>query len=1243
VSPGPKFARADAPRPLGASRGHATRSGSRAFRFTLGLLTILAGAGDAWPAGSVFVADSLSHEVREYDSEVGVPIRTFASIDTPVDVAYGPDGNLYVASQPPAQSDRAEIIRIDPKTGDRSVFATHGIEGIDSLAFGPNGHLFAGSTKLDSDVRVAEYDLATSSVRTAVAGPVGAGGLGGVAVLANGDILVSEVDGIRRYSGSTGELLGVLTSLIAVRLAVAPNGNVLAVYSNGLRELDPTTGATVRDVLGGAIESFTQDADGNFFVHISDANSVLFVQRSNPQVTRSLPVPSFLGGMGFISHPVFVVNTSLDTVDSLPADGRCQDANGSCSLRAALVEANALAGRESIILPADTLSLSRPPPSDNEDIDEDTEGDLDVRTDVDIVGMSKDESIVDAGGVSRILQVAEGTTCFIKNVTLRNGHIEDYSGAGVKNTGGRVDIEDAAIIENVSDFSPGGGIFNQGTMNVRRSDISDNEATETSSGGIWNIGVMLLADCNVERNTAELRASISNSGQLTILRSRIFRNGAFVGSVFENQGELVISKTVILENFGNLGGQGGGLFNAGNATIDDSAIVGNITEMDGGGIFNLGTLRASNVTISGNKVRNSAAPGGGIANEGTLELSSCTIAGNSTEEGPGGGLAQNGTLASVRNTIIADNHAGGDGDDCTGTINSQGYNLISVTDDCSIQGDTTGNETDRASGLGPLIEEAGTFVHSLLPGSPAVGTGSPADPGSGGGACPAQDQRGVARPQPSGGRCDIGAYESTCGNGEVETEFHENCDDGNRAAGDCCSGTCQEDPSGTPCAGDTGPCADDVCQGDSCVTIENTQPCDDGNACTTGDSCGGGVCQSGGVTNCNDSIPCTTDSCTPSIGCVHTGVDALCADSNSCTANVCDPHIGCVEVPLSGQACPDGDACTVNETCAAGVCTSSALNCSDDDLCTTDTCDRVTGCNHNLTVSCAAPDACHEAGSCQPATGTCVYPPTDPDRCGSVGQCQLTATCNPATGSCTITPRSDGTPCDDGNACTAGDACVDGACRAGASVACIALDQCHRVGACDPETGTCTNPPQSDEATCDADGNACTRNDRCLGGVCIAGAEATCDARDSCHTPGACDPTSGLCSEPLRDCRDHDACTAELCDPSVGCLAVPLEGLGAVRCLFEVPGIRLPECGNDTLPRKVVKIFERAGSTMAGVDETATGPSARRSVRAANRLLRKLTKSIDRSVRKRKISSQCGDALGNRLRSATNQAALWLH
>src|SRR6185369_11169408 len=102
---------------------------------------------DAFASGSVFVADSANDEVREYDSEQGRQRRSFEPIDTPVDVAYGPDGFLYVASQAGEEDDNAAILRIDPQgdTASGSVFTTFGIEGIAALAFGPDGKLYAGS------------------------------------------------------------------------------------------------------------------------------------------------------------------------------------------------------------------------------------------------------------------------------------------------------------------------------------------------------------------------------------------------------------------------------------------------------------------------------------------------------------------------------------------------------------------------------------------------------------------------------------------------------------------------------------------------------------------------------------------------------------------------------------------------------------------------------------------------------------------------------------------------------------------------------------------------------------------------------------------------------------------------------------------------------------------------------------------------------------------------------------------
>ncbi len=51
---------------------------------------------------------------------------------------------------------------------------------------------------------------------------------------------------------------------------------------------------------------------------------------------------------------VFEVDTELDSIDADPGDGDCADAESRCSLRAAIMEANALPGRQRIELPAGT-------------------------------------------------------------------------------------------------------------------------------------------------------------------------------------------------------------------------------------------------------------------------------------------------------------------------------------------------------------------------------------------------------------------------------------------------------------------------------------------------------------------------------------------------------------------------------------------------------------------------------------------------------------------------------------------------------------------------------------------------------------------------------------------------------------------------------------------------------------------------------------------------------------------------
>lgn len=54
----------------------------------------------------------------------------------------------------------------------------------------------------------------------------------------------------------------------------------------------------------------------------------------------------------------FIVNDTTDAVDAAPGDGVCLTAAGQCTLRAAIRQANALAGPDTIVVPAGTVVLT---------------------------------------------------------------------------------------------------------------------------------------------------------------------------------------------------------------------------------------------------------------------------------------------------------------------------------------------------------------------------------------------------------------------------------------------------------------------------------------------------------------------------------------------------------------------------------------------------------------------------------------------------------------------------------------------------------------------------------------------------------------------------------------------------------------------------------------------------------------------------------------------------------------------
>ncbi len=429
-----------------------------------------------------------------------------------------------------------------------------------------------------------------------------------------------------------------------------------------------------------------------------------------------------------------------------------------------------------------------------------------------------------------------------------------------------------------------------------------------------------------------------------------------------------------------------------------------------------------------------------------------------------------------------------------------------------------------------------------------------------------------------------------CGGGACKSGSPKNCDDGNPCTDDSCnptSGNCTYAPntancddanactSGDACGGgvckpgsakgcsDGKVCTDDTCDpvNGSCKNYANTAICDDGSACTLGDVCSGGQCLPGTAASCDDSNPCTSDSCDATSGkCSHSnntapcsdgsacsigdvcgggaclpGTAKTCNDGNACTSDACDTSTGACVYTANSATCDDGNACTSGDKCAAGSCVSgTAKACSDGDTCTADSCDAssslcifapIVGCGGNCTDA----SACNDGNPC--TDDTCVNK-----------KCSF--------------PANTG-PCSDNNACTSGDICAAGTCAAGSALNCDDGNPCTN-DSCDSANGTCGHVNATGNCT---DNNACTKVDLCQNGKCVAGIVQVCDDNNAC-TDDACNPTTGLCvytnnvaacsdgnacttgdacaagtctGGAAPNCDDGNPCTIDTCDPTSGC------------------------------------------------------------------------------------------------------------
>ena len=382
-----------------------------------------------------------------------------------------------------------------------------------------------------------------------------------------------------------------------------------------------------------------------------------------------------------------------------------------------------------------------------------------------------------------------------------------------------------------------------------------------------------------------------------------------------------------------------------------------------------------------------------------------------------------------------------------------------------------------------------------------------------------------------GDACTTG---DVCADGACAGPGKLNCDDGNLCTDDSCdpvagcghtfnTAPCND---GNPCTTDDeclqaaclgGPdldcndnniCTDDGCDPDAgCTHQVNTLACDDGDACTTGDLCALGACAGTAELNCNDGNLCTDDACEPAIGCVYddnalpcndsdvcttgdtcqagdcTGTGLLdCDDSNVCTDDSCDPLVGCLHPP-NQEPCDDGSACTLEDQCAAGVCTGGpAPECDDGNACTVDGCDPLSGCTN--------PPAPAETriGLCRACDGDGGEQlPADDADCGTIDCDELNFYFTDGEASATGT-----------NWCKLRDYADL------TDERCLSLEQCKEPGG-----DGCTTFADSTVATCGvcrfasgacqecqtyADDTGCGQGHWCQGGACVAQAMVSCKA-----------------------------------------------------------------------------------------------------------------------------------------------------
>ena len=400
------------------------------------------------------------------------------------------------------------------------------------------------------------------------------------------------------------------------------------------------------------------------------------------------------------------------------------DAGPDCSLREAITAANsdtdfggciADPGTDTIQLTEGTYILTRP--GSKEDLN--ATGDLDIFSNVTILGTGSDKTIIDGSDLDRIFDInqpAGPVTVRFESMKITNGtapggsaNSDGESGGGIRSQG-NLELDQVIIYSNYAgnggnetgNGGHGGGIFCAGDLTIYDSVIQNNYAGNggslvglgTAGNGGDGGGIMAMNNLIIE-NSQILSNRAGNSGDGIFGQQSYTGNGGSGGGIIiTNSGSATISNTEIRSNFGGnvgvgpgssvSGGKGGGIYNAGDIDISFSTLSYNrpgrgtnslLYAGSGGGLHNASGATAY-INSSGIHDNSEASAGlyprgGGIYNSGILSLINTTIAENE-EPYEGGGIYNSPTgYINLNASTIVHNQSqyGGGIYNASGTVN----------------------------------------------------------------------------------------------------------------------------------------------------------------------------------------------------------------------------------------------------------------------------------------------------------------------------------------------------------------------------------------------------------------------------------------------------------------------------------------------------------------------------------------------------------------------------------------------